>query len=91
MCKRIEIEYGTSIVTEETGGEERSYEEKIAIIHIPESYMSSFEVTASALEGEEYLTVISLKSPYFLNRYTRDFQKQGDEINVIKFKKNLLS
>ena len=80
MCKRIEIEYGTSIVTEETGGEERSYEEKIAILHIPESYMSSVEVTASSLEGEEYLTVISLKSPYFLNRYTRDFQKQGDDM-----------
>ena len=76
----LEIEYGTSIVTEKTGGKERSYEEKIAILHIPESYMSSVEVTASSLEGEEYLTVISLKSPYFLNRYTRDFQKQGDEM-----------
>ena len=76
----LEIEYGTSMVTEKTGGEERSYEEKIAILHIPESYMSSVEVTASSLEEKEYLTVISLKSPYFLNRYTRDFQKQGDDM-----------
>ena len=75
----LEIEYGTSLVTEKKEGKERSYEEKVATLYIPESYMSDIQVSASFLEEKEYLTVVSLKSPYFLNRYTRDFQKQGDE------------
>lgn len=76
----LEIEYGTSMVTEKTGGEERSYEEKNAIIHIPGSYMSEVQISpVSLLEENEYLTVISLKSPYFLNTYTRDLQKQGNK------------
>ena len=77
--EELEIEYGTSIVTEKINGKEKRYEEATAILHIPGSYMSGVEISASALEGEEYLTVISLKSPYFLNTYTKEFQKQGDE------------
>lgn len=76
----LEIEYGTSMVTEKKAGKERSYEEKTAILYIPESHMSNVEVSADFLEGKEYLTVISLKSPYFLKHYTRELQKQGDKI-----------
>ena len=48
----LEIEYGTSMVTEKTGGEERSYEEKNAIIHIPGSYMSEVQISPVSLLEE---------------------------------------
>ena len=41
--------------------------------------MHDIEVSAVFLEEKEYMTVIILKSPYFLNRYTRELQKQGEE------------
>lgn len=75
----LEIEYGTSMVTEKKDGKKRTYEEKVATLYIPESYMSEVQVSANDLEEKEYLTVVSLRSPYFLNRYTKEFQKQGDE------------
>lgn len=77
----LEIEYGTSPVTEKKDGKEINYEEKNAILHIPEPYMSSVNVSpVSFLEEKEYLTVISLKSPYLLKRYTEESQKKGDEV-----------
>ena len=76
----LEIEYGKSMITEKIDGKERSYEEKNAILHIPGAYMSDVHVSENFLEEKEYLTVISLESPYFLNRYTKDLQKQGDEM-----------
>ena len=79
----LEIEYGTSMVTEKKDGKERSYEEKIAILHIPESYMSSVEVTASSLEaekkdGKERISYGNIfEVPIFFKQVYQGFSKAG--------------